>query len=32
MNGPTIITGAVTGSGLTVGKHPAIPVTPKEIA
>ena len=32
MNGPTIITCAVTGSGLTVGKHPAIPVTPKEIA
>ena len=27
-----IITCAVTGSGDTVGKHPAIPVTPEQIA
>lgn len=32
MNQEVIITCAVTGSGDTVGKHPAIPVTPKEIA
>ncbi|GAB3091476.1 3-keto-5-aminohexanoate cleavage protein [Aestuariicella hydrocarbonica] len=32
MNHEVIITCAVTGSGDTVGKHPAIPVTPKEIA
>jgi uncharacterized protein (DUF849 family) len=29
---PVIITCAVTGGGDTVGKHPAIPVTPEEIA
>ncbi|MSO93703.1 MAG: 3-keto-5-aminohexanoate cleavage protein [Rhodospirillales bacterium] len=29
---PTIITCAVTGSPPTVGKHPAIPVTPEQIA
>ena len=27
-----IITCAVTGAGDTVGKHPAIPVTPEQIA
>jgi uncharacterized protein (DUF849 family) len=27
-----IITAAITGSGDTVGKHPAIPVTPQQIA
>jgi uncharacterized protein (DUF849 family) len=32
MNHEVIITCAVTGAGDTVGKHPAIPVTPKEIA
>ena len=32
MNKDVIISCAVTGSGDTVGKHPAIPVTPKEIA
>jgi uncharacterized protein (DUF849 family) len=32
MNHDVIITCAVTGSGDTVGKHPAIPVTPKQIA
>ncbi|HET8728858.1 MAG TPA: 3-keto-5-aminohexanoate cleavage protein, partial [Alphaproteobacteria bacterium] len=32
MNRDVIITCAVTGAGDTVGKHPAIPVTPKEIA
>ena len=32
MNPRTIITCAVTGSGDTVGRHPAIPVTPEEIA
>jgi uncharacterized protein (DUF849 family) len=32
MRDKVIITCAVTGSGDTVGKHPAIPVTPKEIA
>jgi len=32
MNNEVIITCAITGSGDTVGKHPAIPVTPEEIA
>jgi 3-dehydrocarnitine:acetyl-CoA trimethylamine transferase len=32
MNPNVIITCAVTGSGDTVGKHPAIPVTPEQIA
>ena len=32
MNKDIIISCAVTGSGDTVGKHPAIPVTPEEIA
>ena len=32
MNRDVIISCAVTGSGDTVGKHPAIPVTPEEIA
>ena len=32
MNSEIIITCAVTGAGDTVGKHPAIPVTPREIA
>jgi uncharacterized protein (DUF849 family) len=32
MNHEVIITCAVTGAGDTVGKHPAIPVTPKQIA
>ena len=32
MNGHVIITCAVTGAGDTVGKHPAIPVTPAQIA
>jgi len=32
MQSKVIITCAVTGSGDTVGKHPAIPVTPQEIA
>ncbi len=32
MNPKTIITCAVTGAGDTVGKHPAIPVTPEQIA
>ena len=32
MNRDVIVTCAVTGSGDTVNKHPAIPVTPKEIA
>ena len=32
MNYEVIVTCAVTGAGDTVGKHPAIPVTPKEIA
>mgnify|MGYP001027584727 CR=1 FL=1 len=32
MNRNVIVTCAVTGSGDSVGKHPAIPVTPKEIA
>jgi uncharacterized protein (DUF849 family) len=32
MNNEVIITCALTGAGDTVGKHPAIPVTPKQIA
>ena len=32
MNRSVIVSCAVTGSGNSVGKHPAIPVTPKEIA
>lgn len=32
MNRDVIITCALTGAGDTVGKHPAIPVTPKQIA
>ena len=32
MNPNVIITCALTGAGDTVGKHPAIPVTPKQIA
>ncbi len=32
MNFNTFITCAVTGSGNTVGRHPAIPITPKQIA
>src|SRR5437868_10200707 len=32
MNPKVIITCAVTGAGDTVGKHPAIPVTPSQIA
>lgn len=32
MNPKTIITCAVTGAGDTVGKHPAIPITPEQIA
>lgn len=32
MNFSAFITCAVTGSGNTVGKHPAIPITPEEIA
>lgn len=32
MNHNVIITCAVTGAGDTVGKHPAIPVTPRQIA
>jgi uncharacterized protein (DUF849 family) len=32
MNNDVIITCAVTGAGDTVGKHPAIPVTPQQIA
>jgi uncharacterized protein (DUF849 family) len=32
MNRNVIVSCAVTGSGNSVGKHPAIPVTPKEIA
>ena len=31
MNYEVIVTCAVTGACDTVGKHPAIPVTPKEI-
>ncbi|WP_375779374.1 3-keto-5-aminohexanoate cleavage protein [Bradyrhizobium sp. ma5] len=32
MSNPTIITCALTGAGDTVGKSPAVPVTPKQIA
>src|SRR5688572_16169510 len=32
MNPNVIITCAVTGAGDTVGKHPAIPITPQQIA
>ena len=32
MANKVIITCAVTGAGDTVGKHPAIPVTPEQIA
>ena len=32
MNRNVIVSCAVTGSGDSVGKHPAIPVTPQEIA
>jgi uncharacterized protein (DUF849 family) len=32
MNSEVIVSCAVTGAGDTVGKHPAIPVTPKQIA
>ena len=32
MNPNVIITCALTGAGDTVGKHPAIPVTPTQIA
>jgi uncharacterized protein (DUF849 family) len=32
MNPKVIITCAITGAGDTVGKHPAIPVTPEQIA
>ena len=32
MNFEVFISCAVTGSGDTVGKHPSIPVTPKQIA
>ena len=32
MQSKVIITCAVTGSGDTVGKHPAIPVSPEQIA
>ena len=32
MNPKIIITCAITGAGDTVGKHPAIPVTPEQIA
>ncbi|MFQ5784393.1 MAG: 3-keto-5-aminohexanoate cleavage protein [Alphaproteobacteria bacterium] len=32
MNTEVIVTCAVTGGGDTVGKHPAIPITPEEIA
>lgn len=32
MNHEVIITCAVTGAGDTVGKHPAIPITPRQIA
>jgi uncharacterized protein (DUF849 family) len=32
MNNEVIITCAVTGAGDTVGRHPAIPITPKQIA
>src|SRR4051812_49983053 len=32
MNREVVVTCAVTGSGDSVGKHPAIPVTPEQIA
>src|SRR3954469_5177185 len=32
MNSKVIISCAVTGAGDTVGKHPAIPVTPEQVA
>jgi uncharacterized protein (DUF849 family) len=32
VNGEVIISCAVTGAGDTVGKHPAVPVTPRQIA
>ena len=32
MNREVIVTCAVTGAGETVGKHPAIPITPQQIA
>ena len=32
MNSEVIVTCAVTGAGDTVGKHPAVPVTPQQIA
>ena len=32
MNRNVIITCAVTGAGDTVGKHPGVPVTPRQIA
>ena len=32
MNFEVVITCAVTGAGDTVGKHPAVPVTPEQIA
>src|SRR5882724_7138812 len=32
VNYEVIVTCAVTGAGDTVGKHPAVPVTPKQIA
>src|SRR5262247_4743344 len=32
MNTDVILTCAVTGAGDTVGKHPAIPITPQQIA
>src|SRR5262245_38474811 len=32
MNTEVVLTCAVTGAGDTVGKHPAIPVTPRQIA
>ena len=32
MNQDVIISCAITGAGDTVGKHPAIPVTPEQIA
>ena len=32
MNNEVIISCAVTGSGDTAGKHPELPITPKQIA
>jgi uncharacterized protein (DUF849 family) len=32
MNRPVIVTCAITGGGDTTGKHPAIPITPQQIA